>query len=120
MAGRSQERSELAEAAIALEASLPVVPSRGGEALIRALFEPLGYEVAVSRLPLDEKFPEWGESMYYRVALKALKPSLRTLFPYNNIDGWLRRAPLYDLPSDEPGIMQYSDWLARWAAFKAS
>jgi spermidine/putrescine transport system substrate-binding protein len=53
-------------------------------------------------------------------ALKALKPSLRTLFPYNNIDGWLRRAPLYDLPSDQPGIMQYSDWLSRWAAFKAS
>jgi len=74
MAGRSKDRPDLADAAIPLEASLPVVPSRGGEALIRALFEPLGYEVAVKRLPLDETFPEWGESVYYRVALKAVKP----------------------------------------------
>ena len=53
-------------------------------------------------------------------AIPALKPSLRTLFPYSNIDGWFKHAPLYDLPSNRPGIVQYNEWLAKWAAFKAS
>ena len=73
MAGRSKERSGLADTAIPLEVSIPAVPSRGREPLVRALFEPLGYEVAAQRLPLDEKFPEWGESVYYRIELKAVK-----------------------------------------------
>lgn len=37
--------------------------------LLRRLFEPLGYEVSVERHPLDETFPEWGESPYYTVSL---------------------------------------------------
>ncbi len=60
MAGRSADRPELAEQALPLEVSIPVVPCRGGEGLLRALFAPLGYELGAERLPLDEKFPEWG------------------------------------------------------------
>jgi 3' terminal RNA ribose 2'-O-methyltransferase Hen1 len=74
MAGRSKERPGLVDMAIPLEVLMPVVPSRGGESLVRALFEPLGYEVAARRMPLDEKFPEWGESAYYRAELKTVKP----------------------------------------------
>lgn len=48
LGGRSKERPELAAAAIPLEARLPVVPCRGGEALLRRLFEPLGYVVMAS------------------------------------------------------------------------
>jgi 3' terminal RNA ribose 2'-O-methyltransferase Hen1 len=71
MAGRSGERPETAAAAIALEATLPVVPCRGGEDVITRLFAPLGYEVGAHRLPLDEQFPEWGESGYFHVCLRA-------------------------------------------------
>jgi 3' terminal RNA ribose 2'-O-methyltransferase Hen1 len=74
MAGRSKERPELAGTPIPLEVSIPVVPSRGGEPLIASLFEPLGYELQTQRLPLDEKFPEWGNSPYYRLELRTLKP----------------------------------------------
>jgi 3' terminal RNA ribose 2'-O-methyltransferase Hen1 len=74
MAGRSKERPELAHASIPLELEVPVVPSRGGERLLRALFEPLGYEVQAHRLPLDEKFPDWGESAYFGMRLTAVKP----------------------------------------------
>jgi 3' terminal RNA ribose 2'-O-methyltransferase Hen1 len=74
MAGRSKERAELVDTAIPLEIVIPVVPSRGGERLITSLFEPLGYEVQARRLPLDEKFPEWGASSYYRLELRAVKP----------------------------------------------
>lgn len=47
-----------------------VVPCRGGEELLRALFEPLGYAVEAKRLELDPKFPEWGPSSYFSVKLK--------------------------------------------------
>ncbi|MBX5462064.1 MAG: 3' terminal RNA ribose 2'-O-methyltransferase Hen1 [Steroidobacteraceae bacterium] len=69
MAGRSKDRPELAATAIPLEVSIPVLPSRGGEMLIRELFEPLGYAVRAERLPLDEAFPGWGESRYFSVTL---------------------------------------------------
>ena len=36
-----------------LEASLPAVPARGGEDLVRRLFEPLGYRVDDRRRALD-------------------------------------------------------------------
>jgi 3' terminal RNA ribose 2'-O-methyltransferase Hen1 len=73
MAGRSRERPELAQQAIPLSARLAVVPCRGGEPMLRRLFEPLGYTLDVVRHPLDERFPEWGESPYYTVELAAEK-----------------------------------------------
>lgn len=70
MTGRSKDRPELAARAIPLEARIPVLPSRGGEVLIRELFEPLGYIVTAERLPLDEEFPNWGESRYFSITLR--------------------------------------------------
>src|SRR5207253_4852228 len=48
----------------------------GGEEFLRKLFEPLGYAVSACRLPLDEKFPDWGESAYHRVELEVRLPLL--------------------------------------------
>lgn len=73
MTGESKQRPELAKTAIPLEVTLAVVPCGGGERFLRSLFEPLGYIVEATQLPLDEKFPEWGESRYFRVVLKANK-----------------------------------------------
>jgi 3' terminal RNA ribose 2'-O-methyltransferase Hen1 len=71
LGGRSREKPELAEAALPLEVSIPVLPCRGGgEALVRKIFEPLGYEVQADRLSLDSRFPEWGDSPYFSVVLK--------------------------------------------------
>lgn len=64
MSGRSKERPELVELAISLKAHLPVIAARGGEELVRRLFEPLGYSVTVEGSRLDEAFPEWGDSPY--------------------------------------------------------
>jgi 3' terminal RNA ribose 2'-O-methyltransferase Hen1 len=69
LAGTSRERAELAATPIALRVHLPVVPSRGGEGVLRSLFEPLGYLIEFSSLPLDETFPEWGGSRYFDVTL---------------------------------------------------
>ncbi len=48
-----------------------MLPCRGGEALLRRLFEPLGYQVARRGLPLDPEFPRWGDSPYLAVTLAA-------------------------------------------------
>lgn len=70
ISGRSKERQDLADTPLQLEAQITVLPCRGGEDLLRRLFEPLGYEVTAVRHALDEKFPDWGESSYYTVRLK--------------------------------------------------
>lgn len=71
LAGRSKERPELAGQPIALEAKLAVVPCRGGEAFLRRLFEPLGYEVEATAEPLDPARPEWGPSAFFTVTLRS-------------------------------------------------
>jgi 3' terminal RNA ribose 2'-O-methyltransferase Hen1 len=70
LAGRCKDRSELADAELPLQARLAVVPCRGGEAFLRRLFEPLGYDVSAVRHPLDESFPDWGEGPYFTVELR--------------------------------------------------
>ena len=69
LAGSSKDRSELVTTPLPLVAKIAVLPCRGGEEFLRRLFEPLGYQVAAEHHPLDEKFPEWGESSYYTVEL---------------------------------------------------
>lgn len=72
--GRCKDKPDLADRVLPLEAHLPVVLSTQGEDLIRRLFEPLGYEMEITQLPLDEQFPEWGESNYFSLMLKCEKP----------------------------------------------
>lgn len=72
LSGRCKERPELAQTAIPLRARLAVLPCRrGGDELLRKLFEPLGYSVTAEQHALDEQFPEWGESPYFTVTLEA-------------------------------------------------
>jgi 3' terminal RNA ribose 2'-O-methyltransferase Hen1 len=71
MAGTSKERPELAATAIPLEATLAVLPCRGGEAFLRRLFEPLGYTVDAEPHALSPAQPEWGTSRYYTVTLNS-------------------------------------------------
>src|SRR6267154_5523204 len=67
--GKSKERQELADTPLPLEVRIAVLPCRGGESLLRRLFEPLGYVVQADELPLDATFPEWGPSRYFAVTL---------------------------------------------------
>jgi len=83
LTGRSKERPELASTPIPLIADLPVVPCRGGEAVLRRLFEPLGYDVRATPIPLDPQFPQWGDSRYLHITLAAtvrLRDLLEHLF----------------------------------------
>jgi 3' terminal RNA ribose 2'-O-methyltransferase Hen1 len=68
--GRCKDRPELAQTAIPLAARIDVLPVRGGEPFLRRVFEPLGYEVEAVGYPLDERFPDWGDSPYFSVAIR--------------------------------------------------
>lgn len=87
LGGHCKDRPELVNTPIPLTVSIPVLPCRGGETLLRQLFEPLGYYVIPRALPLDEQFSDWGDSQYYSVwlhntlPLSALLSHLYVLMP---------------------------------------
>jgi 3' terminal RNA ribose 2'-O-methyltransferase Hen1 len=74
LAGRSKDRPELATAALPLEARITALPCRSGEALLRRLFEPLGYIVTAAPHALSADMPPWGTSRYFTVTLTATRP----------------------------------------------
>jgi 3' terminal RNA ribose 2'-O-methyltransferase Hen1 len=69
LAGRSSTRPELPEEVLPLHVRIAALACTGGEDVLRRLFEPLGYTVHAVQHPLDEQFPEWGESPYFTVEL---------------------------------------------------
>lgn len=74
LAGKSKNRPELVNTALPLKAELSVIPCRGGEGVLRRLFEPLGYTVVAQQHGLDEKFPDWGASPYFSVRIEGKLP----------------------------------------------
>ncbi|MER5425857.1 3' terminal RNA ribose 2'-O-methyltransferase Hen1 [Streptosporangium roseum] len=68
--GRCDSRPELAAGPVPLEITLPVLPCRGGPEMAHRFFEPLGWTVEAQAVPLDEGFPEWGDSRYVRLSLR--------------------------------------------------
>ncbi|WP_327279099.1 MULTISPECIES: 3' terminal RNA ribose 2'-O-methyltransferase Hen1 [unclassified Streptomyces] len=84
LAGQCAARPELAERARPLRIEIPVLPARGGAELVHRLFDPLGWDlVRAEPLPLDEEFPEWGDSRYVRLVLEGglrLADALRQLY----------------------------------------
>ena len=63
--GQCKDRPELVETQMPLTVRLSALPCRGGEGLLRELFEPLGHAVEAKGSLLDAHFPEWGQSPYY-------------------------------------------------------
>lgn len=123
LSGKSKERQELAETPLPLEARIPVLPCRSGDAFLRKLFEPLGYEVEATQHVLDEHFADWGQSRYWSLSvrgnqrLKDLLSHLYVLIPVLDDDkhyyvdeaevqkllkhgeGWLAKHPAKELIS---------------------
>jgi 3' terminal RNA ribose 2'-O-methyltransferase Hen1 len=116
--GRCTTRPELAETPIPLEVAIDALPVRGGESFLRAMFEPLGYEIEARRHPLDERFPEWGDSPYYAVTIRqtvtlsALLNHLYVLIPVFDARKhyWIGEAEIEKLLAKGEG------WLARHPA----
>ncbi|MFD5757083.1 3' terminal RNA ribose 2'-O-methyltransferase Hen1 [Streptomyces sp. NPDC127044] len=71
MKGQCAARPDLPARPLPLRIEVPALPARGGADLVRKLFEPLGWTVAVEAVALDVEFPEWGDSRYVRLELEA-------------------------------------------------
>jgi 3' terminal RNA ribose 2'-O-methyltransferase Hen1 len=85
MNGTSESFPELAKSLLPLEMSVLAVPARGRDnvGLVTRLFEPLGWAVSETPIPLDPQFPEWGESVYVDLVLRGnvrLSDALRHLY----------------------------------------
>ena len=84
MRGVCNARPERAAQPLPLRIEVPALPARGGPELVRRLFEPLGWRVAVEPVALDTQFPEWGDSRYVRLVLegedRTLAEALRHLY----------------------------------------
>lgn len=70
MNGRCKDKPELAGVPMPFDVQIAAIPVRGGEAVLKELFEPLGYTIEMQRHPVDVEFPEWGESRYFTLRLK--------------------------------------------------
>lgn len=113
MAGRAKERAELADTAIPLELEITPLPCKGGDEIVHRLFEPLGYQVETETALLDEAYPDWGDSPYRTVRLKAtvrLADALSHLYVLMPV---LDNAKHYWVGSDEIEklISKAGDWL---------
>ncbi|MBM2813093.1 MAG: 3'' terminal ribose 2''-O-methyltransferase Hen1 [Chloroflexi bacterium] len=73
LGGRSKEHLDLADTPIPLELTVHSLPCGGGEAMVRSLFEPLGYAVRVESRMLDVQYPDWGPSRHLNVHLTGLQ-----------------------------------------------
>ncbi|MGX2993953.1 3' terminal RNA ribose 2'-O-methyltransferase Hen1 [Streptomyces sp. JNUCC 64] len=75
---------ERAAAPLPLRIEVPALPANGGPELVRRMFEPLGWTVTATPVPLDGRFPEWGDSRYVRLVLegraRTLSEALRHLY----------------------------------------
>jgi len=87
LAGRCDARPDLLDTRFHWEVALPAVACDAGAEFITRIFAPLGYSVATTRLPLDARFPDWGDANLYRVTLtgaqttQALLSHLYVLLP---------------------------------------
>jgi 3' terminal RNA ribose 2'-O-methyltransferase Hen1 len=113
MSGQCKAKPELADTPLKLEATISAVPCRGGEKFLRKLFEPLGYQLVCEQLPLDPKFPEWGDSLYFKIhlskecLLKDLLSHLYVLIPVldNEKHYWVGESEVDKL------LAKAQDWL---------
>ena len=88
MNGKCSKRPDLVNIKMPFEVNITVLPApKGGELLIKKMFEPLGYDVKLERHILDDQFTNWGDSKYYTlklthsITLKELLSHLYVLIP---------------------------------------
>jgi 3' terminal RNA ribose 2'-O-methyltransferase Hen1 len=73
LGGRSRERPDLIGAPIPLAARIAALPCRGGDSVVRRLFEPLGYEVRLEDPEAERPEGDWERGPCRNLTLEAEK-----------------------------------------------
>ncbi len=68
MNGNCKSKPDLVDKKWPLEVQISCIKAKGD--LAERFFAPLGYEILCERIPLNESFPEWGDSYYCSLSLK--------------------------------------------------
>ena len=115
LSGRCADHPELVSRPLPLTAHVPVVAARADEGFVPALFEPLGYQVQMQRLLLDEQFPDWGDSAYVALTLSATLTVKQVLSHLYVLLPVLDNAKHYWVGLDElEKLLRHgTDWLAQ-------
>ena len=113
MAGRCEARPDLPALALPLEIHVPSLPSVGGRDLVRRFFEPLGWAVEVTSIPLDLTIPAWGDSEYVDLRLRGTMPLSQALAHLYVLLPVLDNAKHYWVSNDEVDklVRAGSGWL---------
>ena len=114
LTGRCDSRPELAAGPIPLEIHVPALSCSGGADLARRVFQPLGWTVELTPVPLDPAFPQWGDSRYLELRLTGeirLADALNHLYVLLPV---LDNAKHYWVSTDEIDklVRAGGDWLA--------
>lgn len=114
MAAKCDARPHLVDQPLPLEIRLPALPSAGGAPMVRQLFEPLGWSVEATPIPLDETVPEWGDSRYVRARLRGTVVLAQALSHLYVLLPVLDNAKHYWVSSDEVDklVRAGGGWLA--------
>lgn len=112
--GRCKDKPELVDIAMPFTAKLAVLPVKGGEVLLKALFEPLGYTINAVQHSLDTTYPDWGNSRYFtvelnnRVTLQQLLSHLYVLIPVcdNDKHYWVNQEEIEKLLAKGKGWLE--------------
>ena len=112
LTGRCDARPDLAKTPVPLELHIPSLRCKGGADLARRVFEPLGWSVDATPVPLDP--PQWGDSPYLDLRLSGtltVKDALNHLYVLLPV---LDDAKHYWVSTDEIDklIRAGGDWLA--------
>jgi 3' terminal RNA ribose 2'-O-methyltransferase Hen1 len=81
--GKCNTKPALPAQLLPLTLEITAVRLQGPAKLLYRLFEPLGYQVTYTQVPLDEAYPGWGKSPYYHLKLQgqhSLQSSLQHLY----------------------------------------
>jgi 3' terminal RNA ribose 2'-O-methyltransferase Hen1 len=113
MAGRCVARPDLPGLGLPLEIHVPALPSVGGLDLVSRFFEPLGWAVEVTSIPLDLSIPTWGDSEYVDLRLRGTMPLSQALSHLYVLLPVLDNAKHYWVTSDEVDklVRAGSGWL---------
>ncbi len=69
LAGKATSHGERLSERMRWEVTVDALACEAGEELMMRLFAPLGYAVTTTRLPLDARFPAWGQADLYTLKL---------------------------------------------------
>ncbi|RLP80254.1 3' terminal RNA ribose 2'-O-methyltransferase Hen1 [Mycetocola lacteus] len=110
-AGNSTARADIVDIPLPLRFEIPALP---GDSLIRELFEPLGWRVSETEVPLDPEIPAWGEAAVRRVVLEQDIVLARALSQFYVLLPVLDGAKHYwvDQSETQTLLRHGGDWLA--------